>query len=230
MDKNFRTRFIVGLGLFIVALLTFYTFDGIPFKVLYGIFSIMAIFELISFLKKHASWFCIFLATVETIFITLGAVFIFRVNTTVFWYIVLGIPGYDVFAYLFGKLLGGKVFKKSRPFPRISKNKTWEGTILGLLMSFLLVALMIAARQSFTTEWIFLLCGPLALVGDIFESFLKRQFKVKDSNELLIKNKFFSRVELLMGGSSGHGGFLDRIDSSAFTCTVLLMIFLMMGL
>ena len=133
-------------------------------------------------------------------------------------------PGYDIFAYLFGKMLGGKIFKKSRPFPYVSKNKTWEGTILGISTSLLIVTLLMLSRHAFSTDWIFLFCGPLALIGDLFESLLKRKFGVKDSNEILIKKPFFEKLEAVVGGSEGHGGFLDRIDSTAFACTVLLII------
>ena len=76
---------------------------------------------------------------------------------------------------------------------------------------------------NFGTDWMFLFCGPLALVGDLFESWLKRQFNVKDSNEILIKYPFFEKLELLVGGSEGHGGFLDRVDSTAFTAAALLV-------
>lgn len=219
----------MGLVLFAVGLLSFYTFNGIPFKVLYALFSIVAFVELLSFLKKHASMPCIILVTIESIVLACGVVFIAKINTTIFWYLLLGVPGYDIFAYLFGKLLGGNVFGKSRPFPKISKNKTWEGTILGLLMSFVMVAIMVAARQALDIEWVFLLCGPLALIGDLFESYIKRQFRIKDSNEVLIKDKIFGKLELVVGGSSGHGGFLDRLDSTAFTCTILLLFFMIMG-
>ena len=81
-----------------------------------------------------------------------------------------------------------------------------------------------SCRNAFSSDYIYLFCGPLALMGDLFESFLKRKFDVKDSNEILIKNKFFEKLELVVGGSEGHGGFLDRIDSVAFTCSVLLII------
>ena len=81
-----------------------------------------------------------------------------------------------------------------------------------------------AVRGAFATEWYYLLCGPLALMGDLFESYLKRKFDVKDSNEILIKNKFFAKVELAVGGTEGHGGFLDRIDSTAFATTILFVI------
>ena len=79
-------------------------------------------------------------------------------------------------------------------------------------------------RGTFEFDWVYLLCGPLALVGDLYESFLKRRFKVKDSNEILIKNKVFEKIEMVIGGTEGHGGYLDRIDSTAFTTTILLLI------
>ena len=87
-----------------------------------------------------------------------------------------------------------------------------------------MVAILMAARGAFGTDWMYLLCGPLALIGDLYESFLKRRFDVKDSNEILIKNKMFRGVEVLIGGSEGHGGYLDRIDSTAFSTTILLII------
>ena len=224
MDKNFRVRVLVGFGIFIVALVALYTFDSIPFKILFGLFSFVSMIELLSFFKRKHGFKNIVLAILETAFLICGVIFVAKIDAVHFWYIILGVPGYDIFAYLFGKMLGGKIFKKSRPFPHISKNKTWEGTILGLLMSISMVTIMMAARGTFATEWFYLLSGPLALMGDLFESFLKRQFNVKDSNEILLRNKFFEKLEVLVGGSEGHGGFLDRVDSTAFAATILLIV------
>lgn len=229
MDKNFRVRVVVGVCIFIVALVGLYTFDSIPFKILFGLFAFMAAVELCSFFKKKHTALNVVLALFELAFLICGVVFVSRINVDYFWYIILGVPGYDIFAYLFGKLFGGKVFGKSRPFPKVSKNKTWEGTILGLAMAVGMVAIKIAAGGNLATDWMYLLCGPLALCGDLYESYLKRQFKVKDSNEILIKNRFFAVLEGCVGGSEGHGGFLDRIDSTAFACTVLLVITLIVG-
>lgn len=226
MGKNFRVRVVIGLSMFIVALIGLYTFDSIPFKIIYGFFAMMSIIELLSFFKKKFSAVNIILAIFEIIFLVCSTIFVARVDLNHFWYIIMGVCGYDIFAYLFGKLCGGKIFKKSRPFPHVSKNKTWEGTFLGLATATIFVAIKISTQQSFSTDWMFLLCGPLALCGDLFESFLKRKFKVKDSNEIIIKNSFFKYIELLVGGSEGHGGFLDRVDSTAFTSTVLLVIIL----
>ena len=224
MDRNFKIRVIVGFGIFIVALLALYTFDSIPFKILFGVFALMSAIELFSFFKKKFTIYNIVLALFEITFLICGTVFVSQINVDYLWYFILGVPGYDVFAYLCGKLIGGKILKKSRPFPHISKNKTWEGTILGLMFAVGLVAIKMAAANAFATDWMYLLCGPLALLGDLFESHLKRSFNVKDSNEIVIKNKFFEKLEMCVGGSEGHGGFLDRIDSSVFACTVLLII------
>ena len=210
--------------MFVVALVALYTFDGLPFKVLFGLFSLVAAIELFSFFKKGYSFENLILVIFELAFLFYGALFVSQIDTAHFWYIILGVPGYDIFAYLFGKAFGGKVFGKKRPFPKISKNKTWEGTILGLVMAIGMVAVLMAIRGAFATDWFYLLCGPLALCGDLFESFLKRRFKVKDSNEILIKNPLFAKLELLIGGAEGHGGYLDRVDSTAFAAAILLII------
>ena len=224
MDKNFRVRVICGLGMFIVALVALYTFDSIPFKIIYGLFALISAIELISFFWRKVSFWHVVLAIVEIVFLVCSSIWAAKVDRYHFWYIILGVCGYDIFAYLLGKAFGGKIFKKSRPFPHISKNKTWEGTFLGLLMSFLMCLTMMLVRGTFEFDWIYLLCGPLALVGDLYESILKRRFKVKDSNEILIKNKVFEKIEMVIGGTEGHGGYLDRIDSTAFTTTILLLI------
>ncbi len=224
MDKNFRVRVIVGFGMFVVSLIALYTFDSIPFKIIFGIFAFISLVELLSFFKKKRKPVNVLLSLVEIFFLVCGTIFIAKIDVKHFWYIILGVCGYDIFAYLFGKLFGGKIFKKARPFPHVSKNKTWEGTVLGLLTSIIFVAILMATRGAFSTDSMYLLCGPLALAGDLFESFLKRMFGVKDSNEILIKNKFFEKLEMAVGGSEGHGGFLDRLDSTAFASTVLLFI------
>ena len=222
MDKNFKVRMAVGLAMFIVAIIGLYTFDSIPFKIIYGLFSLMSLVELISFYSRKCS-------NLEMIFVVCGVIFVSKTDLYHFWYIILGVPGYDIFAYLFGRVFGGKVFGKSRPFPKISKNKTWEGTILGLAMAMGMVTIMMAVNNRFDIDWYYLFCGPLALVGDLFESYLKRQFKIKDSNEVVIRHKFFRELEHLVGGSEGHGGFLDRVDSTAFTTTIILIIGILVG-
>lgn len=224
MDKNFKVRVTVGVVLFIVALIAMYTFDGTPFKIIFSLFAFIAAIELFSFFRKKFTFEKLLLVIFELGFLFYGTLFVTQIDASHFWYIILGVPGYDIFAYLFGKAFGGKIFGKKRPFPKISKNKTWEGTILGLVTAIALVTILMAFRGAWITDWFYLFCGPLALAGDLYESYLKRQFSVKDSNEIVIKNPIFAKLELLVGGSEGHGGFLDRIDSTAFAAAILLII------
>ena len=226
MDKNFKVRLAVGFGMFVISLIGLYTFDSIPFKIIYGLFSLVAAMELMSFFQRKWDGAVAILSMIELIFIACSVYFVSQTDLYHFWYIILGVPGYDVFAYLFGKAFGGKIFKKSRPFPKISKNKTWEGTILGLLTAISLVLIMMSINGRINSDWYYIFCGPLALVGDLFESYLKRKFKIKDSNEIVISSKLFRGLEHLVGGSEGHGGFLDRVDSTAFSTTILLIIML----
>lgn len=224
MDKNFWVRWVCGWAMFIAAIIAVYAFDGIPFKVLFGVFAVLAGIELLSFFHKKFSISNAILALIEIAFLVFSAISMARINVNQFWFIIFGVCGYDVWAYLCGRMVGGKIFKRSRPFPHISKNKTWEGTVLGLLLSAAQVAICIAIFGNWGTDWYFMLGGGLALVGDLYESFLKRRFDVKDSNEIVIKNPVFEKLELVVGGAKGHGGFLDRLDSLAFATTVFLVI------
>ena len=225
MSRNFQVRVACGLGLFIVAVIAMYTFNGIPFKVLAVLFALMATAELLSFLTKKHKTSATILVLIELAFLIGCLAFILQLSTLQIWLVMFGVCGYDIFAYLCGRMLGGKIIKKHRPFPKISKNKTWEGTVLGLAFSVGLVGLLLFLTHSM--DYIFLLCGPLAMIGDLFESYMKRQFKIKDSNEIVVKNPVFDKLEFIVGEKEGHGGFLDRVDSAAFACTILLIITLL---
>ena len=102
----------------------------------------------------------------------------------------------DTGAYCFGSLFG-----KHRLFERISPKKSWEGSVGGAAVS--LVAAFILARfdNSLTLpQWLgfALVVVVFGTWGDLVESLLKRQLGIKDSGKIL----------------PGHGGILDRFDSS----------------
>ena len=112
-------------------------------------------------------------------------------------YIIFIVIGADVGAYL-----GGSYFKGPKLSPVISPNKTWSGFISGLTLGLILGGLTgyfanmgMIFSLSFAVPIVL-----LSVVGDLFESGIKRVLKVKDTGELL----------------PGHGGLLDRLDSLMF--------------
>lgn len=105
----------------------------------------------------------------------------------------------DATAYIFGSQFG-----KHKMAPRISPNKSWEGFVGGLLGSCLtwiaLYALKVCEISLPLALIGGLVCGVSGVIGDLFESRLKRAVGVKDSGNLI----------------PGHGGLLDRSDSMLF--------------
>jgi phosphatidate cytidylyltransferase len=136
------------------------------------------------------------------------------------WYLtfpMLAIFATDAGGYIFGSLWG------RRPLaPRISPKKTVEGLIGGLLLALVVVGTTMALlplwtdfRLDLAHLLVFGLAVPLsALAGDLFESLVKRWAGVKDTGVFL----------------PGHGGVLDRIDSTliAVPVTYLLVKLLLM--
>ncbi|MES2259217.1 MAG: phosphatidate cytidylyltransferase [Pseudomonadota bacterium] len=114
-----------------------------------------------------------------------------------------------------GAYFSGKAFGKRKLAPSISPGKSWEGAIGGgiavLLLSILTIVLADSApwlQQTFAVQlqakkgWfitlaVLVLIVAASVVGDLFESQLKRRAGFKDSSNLL----------------PGHGGVLDRIDA-----------------
>jgi phosphatidate cytidylyltransferase len=104
----------------------------------------------------------------------------------------------DSGAYIVGSKIG-----KTKLIPRISPNKTWEGSIGGVVVTYL-TALVLSYffPEKNIQDW-FVLATIVAIfgsVGDLIESMLKRSVGVKDSGDLL----------------PGHGGVLDRFDAFIF--------------
>ena len=105
----------------------------------------------------------------------------------------------DTFAYFVGRLIG-----RHRMAPRISPNKTIEGAVGGVVGS-VLFALVV---KMYSPSWfslrdaalLGLVVGLVGQWGDLFESTVKRDLRVKDSGRLF----------------PGHGGLLDRFDSALF--------------
>jgi phosphatidate cytidylyltransferase len=104
--------------------------------------------------------------------------------------------------------LAGRAFGRRKLAPGVSPGKTWEGAAGGVVASIayaVILAVSMPAIGAHLTglSWVPYAAGAAALcvsgiLGDLFESGVKRQAGVKDSGTLL----------------PGHGGVMDRIDSA----------------
>ncbi|NTA10005.1 phosphatidate cytidylyltransferase [Agrobacterium tumefaciens] len=114
----------------------------------------------------------------------------------------------DILAYFVGRAIGGPKLA-----PSISPGKTWSGAIGGAVAALIgggAVSLAYHGRISLLLLGLALILSVFSQIGDLFESFVKRRFQVKDSSHLI----------------PGHGGFMDRVDGLVFACfTVFLIAF-----
>lgn len=100
----------------------------------------------------------------------------------------------DIFGYFGGRSLGGP-----KLMPAVSPKKTWSGAICGTFGAMIVAVLVAKSFGSFNTiaiAAVALLLSVCGQAGDLFESFVKRKFNVKDSSQLI----------------PGHGGAMDRLD------------------
>jgi phosphatidate cytidylyltransferase len=115
------------------------------------------------------------------------------------------IPFFIAWGYDTGAFFVGRKFGRKKLIERISPSKTWEGAIGGFVLSIIfLFSYQKIFKLNYLTNFdviILALCGSaLAQVGDLVESLIKRDAKVKDSALHI----------------PGHGGILDRFDSILF--------------
>jgi phosphatidate cytidylyltransferase len=113
-----------------------------------------------------------------------------------------------------GAYFSGRRFGKNKLAPSISPGKTWEG-VAGAMFAVTIYVLIVWYIFPFAMLPIILLAAwwwvGLAVIGDLFESAIKRQAGVKDSGTLL----------------PGHGGLLDRIDALTSTLPLAAMVILL---
>lgn len=150
---------------------------------------------------QYDGWYNSSLSIIGVVLISAAVTAIFEVwGSSPWWlmYLFLLVWGADSGAYFVGRKLG-----KRKLAPNVSPNKSIEGLIGGIVT----VAIVIIAVQSvylhltFTQHILFLILSIItvfsSVLGDLFESMIKRRAGIKDSGRIL----------------PGHGGVLDRIDS-----------------
>ena len=112
----------------------------------------------------------------------------------------------DIFAYFVGRSLGGPKLA-----PSISPGKTWSGAFGGVaaaVAATLAVAAWFGPAGSPVFPFVIALVSVWGQIGDLFESWVKRRFGVKDSGTMI----------------PGHGGMMDRVDGLVAAATALYMI------
>ena len=100
----------------------------------------------------------------------------------------------DIFAYFSGRAFGGP-----KLLPVVSPKKTWSGALGGLFSAMIvgmIYMIYVEGFAGFSTVVLAAILSVVSQIGDLFESWVKRHFQVKDSSQLI----------------PGHGGFLDRVD------------------
>lgn len=109
-------------------------------------------------------------------------------------------------------LIGGRLYGRHKLAPLISPGKTIEGALTGYAVGFLFgIGLSLFLQLPMPLAILINLCIPVAVtLGDLFESWVKRRFKVKDSGTLL----------------PGHGGVLDRVDGTVLATYCVYVILL----
>lgn len=101
-----------------------------------------------------------------------------------------------------GAYFSGKHWGSKKLAIKISPGKTWEG-VYGAVLSVLVYSICVGLALTHSFQqlvWFILLCVlmvPVSVIGDLFESMMKRQVNMKDSGTIF----------------PGHGGVMDRIDS-----------------
>lgn len=115
-----------------------------------------------------------------------------------------------------GAYFSGRAFGRRKLAPAVSPGKTWEGFWGGMLTSSLICGGILALLGRFNSGWILImvLLVVVSVVGDLFESVLKRERGVKDSGTVL----------------PGHGGALDRLDSAVAVLPYFALILIYAGL
>ena len=154
----------------------------------------VSIFINLLFFKTYINWLCVFISSLIILsFFSLINILIRPDGSNFFLYLVILVSTMDIFAYL-----GGKIFGSIKIAPKISTGKTLEGTLIGLS-----VTIFMSIITKHLVDFIFvqalisgILIAFLAFLGDLLESYLKRDIGVKDSGNII----------------PGHGGIMDRFD------------------
>ena len=203
--------FILLSGLFVML-----PFLAIKLGVVFWLFALASLFfstEIVRFMVRFWPFMLIGLCILFSAWTSV--IHLEHFSPWVLLYVILVVAASDIGAYFVGKKWGRHFLAKD-----ISPNKTWEGAVGGLIAGMLVSVIYLLLSQgplkelSVISDFKWLFSGAVlviaGIVGDLFESRMKRLVNVKDSGRLL----------------PGHGGLLDRFDSHLAALVVAAFVFL----
>jgi phosphatidate cytidylyltransferase len=212
--NNFLPRLITGVVyIFIVSGSILY--NSKSFILTFSIFSLLAIYESHQLWKKirlnHPKYnypipqFYVLLSMSTLVLVPFSFSDSYNPFPILLIFILIWIS--DTMSYFFGSYFGRTKMKI-----KVSPNKTWEGFIGGFLCSVAFSTLSFLYFQEIFPFWKTLSLGILipifGLIGDTYQSKIKRMAGVKDSGNIL----------------PGHGGIFDRLDSAMGISYISLLI------
>jgi len=172
---------------------------------------IMLIFIIKLFEKTHNEFETLAFQVLGIVYITLPLVMLSKMGFFNSFEYSPGIPlGFFFLVWTSdtGAYLTGRQFGKHKLFERVSPKKTWEGSVGGLVLT-LLASYGVSFVFDDVNKMDWLIIAVLIVIfgtfGDLFESLLKRNLRIKDSGDLL----------------PGHGGVLDRFDAVFFAVSAV---------
>lgn len=210
--SNLATRALSGLVIcliFVSSILWLpYLFDAIML--------IIALIMLFEWYEMTNSSFINLLLGLTIIPIPIISLLLINLNPDNRWTLLIyfvNIWSVDTFA-----MISGKTLKGPKLAPYLSPNKTWSGLVCGSLAAAMIIMLLITKIPAFNATKYYLFnshylilnsfgIAVIAQLSDLFISYFKRKFKIKDSGNFI----------------PGHGGVLDRFDSIILTAPLLFL-------
>ena len=201
ITKQYYSKFLFKINAILYLIFGSLVLSGVSFySILLFVCVCTAGLYFLSFVTKPVNYWMPF----GFIYSSLPVVALIYIRTYSFMsiiYLFLIIWSTDIGGYVFGKMIGGKKIA-----PKISPKKTYSGAIGGLILSFIVVLIYLFINDGFSYNLLFgaIMLSIFSQYGDLFESAIKRKFKVKDSGNIL----------------PGHGGIMDRVDGLIFAAVV----------
>jgi phosphatidate cytidylyltransferase len=154
------------------------------------------------------SRFYLFACLLSVCLFSLGIISQIESGVPLILFVAIVISACDIGAYCSGRIIGG-----AKLAPAISPSKTWSGSIGGMIGgtvtgygALIWFGSKLGVASPYIVGWIILIT-ILSQLGDLYESWLKRQLNIKDSSQLI----------------PGHGGVLDRFDGYLIVLPVVVL-------